>query len=130
MSKVAGGSAWRTHIHAAEERGVLFLMADCPELYAERFAVLSRAALEIVRRIFRPQVIHCHDWQAGARGAVHAAYSGAGSDVSEHEVVPTIHTVGYQGRFGREVLPAVGAATEPGNGEVCGRSLERALLIL
>jgi starch synthase len=33
---------------------------------AERFAFFSRAVLEVARALdFRPEVIHCHDWQTG-----------------------------------------------------------------
>src|ERR1051326_8739513 len=60
---------------------VCFYFVDCPPLYDRpalyggpggdypdnhvRFAVLARAALEICRWIFRPDILHCHDWQAG-----------------------------------------------------------------
>src|SRR5450432_4159260 len=60
--------------------GVHYLFVNCPALYGRqgiygdrhgefgdnhiRYAVLCRAALAISSRIFRPDVIHCHDWQA------------------------------------------------------------------
>src|SRR5947209_6956779 len=47
----------RTGLYAAAH-GV-----DYPDNHI-RFAVLSKAALEIERRLFRADVIHCHDWQA------------------------------------------------------------------
>ena len=30
-----------------------------------RFGMLSLATFEFARRVFRPDVLHCHDWQAG-----------------------------------------------------------------
>src|SRR5882724_5377171 len=32
---------------------------------AERFAEFSRAAIEVAAHVWKPDVIHCHDWQAG-----------------------------------------------------------------
>lgn len=73
-----------------------------------RFAVLSRAAIEVIRRLFAADVIHCHDWQAGLVPAY----------LNDPRVVDpvrlgvrtllTIHNLGYQGVFGREVLPSLG----------------------
>ena len=31
---------------------------------AERFAEFSRAAIEVARHVWKPDVIHCHDWQS------------------------------------------------------------------
>ncbi len=114
----------RTDIYAAAERGVAFFLVDCPELYdrpglygeggadypdnAVRFAVLARAALEIVRRIFRPQVIHCHDWQAALVGPYMRHLLALDPTFLGLKLVLTIHNLGYQGLFGPEVLPAVG----------------------
>ncbi len=71
-------AAYRTD----EIAGVPVYFIDVPELYdrpelygeegrdypdnAERFGLLCRAALELVRELeFVPDVIHAHDWQAG-----------------------------------------------------------------
>src|SRR5579871_1423308 len=58
-----------------------FYFLDCPPLYDRpglygedgldypdnhiRFAVLARAALALCRYVFRPDILHGHDWQAG-----------------------------------------------------------------
>src|SRR5438046_6868193 len=63
------------------ETSAPFYFLECPQLYgrdgyygdaagdypdnAIRFAVLSRAALAVARRVFRPDIVHCHDWQTG-----------------------------------------------------------------
>ena len=71
-------ASWRT----GENQGVPVYFLDFPEFYdrsglygergqdypdnAERFGLLSRAALELARQIgFAPDVIHAHDWQTG-----------------------------------------------------------------
>ncbi len=66
---------------------------------ARRFSLLTRAALEVSRKLaFRPEVFHAHDWPA----ALTAAYlQQAPYDrwFSESAVVFTIHNLGYQGTF-------------------------------
>lgn len=115
---------WRADIYSVTERGVPFLLVDCPELYgrpglygeggvdypdnAIRFAVLSRAALEIVRRIFRPQLVHCHDWQAALVGPYMRHALALDPTFLGLKLVLTIHNLGYQGLFGPEVLPEIG----------------------
>src|SRR5216684_8619525 len=32
---------------------------------AERYSEFSRAAIEIAKHVWRPEVFHCHDWQSG-----------------------------------------------------------------
>lgn len=119
-----GTRCWRTGIYTVTERGVPFLLVDCPELYdrpglygdggadypdnAVRFAVLARAGLEIVRRIFRPQVVHCHDWQAALVGPYMRHALALDPTFLGLKLMLTIHNLGYQGLFGREVLPAIG----------------------
>src|SRR4029077_16237263 len=60
--------------------GVRYFFVDDPDFYdrdqlygdkhgdypdnAERYAELSRVAIEFVKRVWLPDVIHCHDWQA------------------------------------------------------------------
>ncbi len=73
-----------------------------------RFAFLCRAALDTAPRLLggAPDVFHCHDWHTGPlpmylRTRYAPAYPGAAS-------VLTIHNLGYQGVFSKEVLPGVG----------------------
>src|SRR5215831_10532830 len=37
---------------------------DYPDNHV-RFALFSKAALAVARHLFRPDIFHCHDWQAG-----------------------------------------------------------------
>jgi starch synthase len=100
-----------------------FYLLDCPPLYDRpglygeagvdypdnhiRFAVLARAALSVARFLFRTEIFHCHDWQAGLvsaylRGslAIDPSFIGAKS-------VFTIHNLAYQGLFPKTVLPEI-----------------------
>lgn len=77
--------------------------ADYPDNHI-RFGVFCQAALEIARRLFRPHVIHCHDWQAAlVPTLLHDRYA---SDPTFYgmKVLLTIHNLGYQGLFPRTVL--------------------------
>ncbi len=92
---------------------------DRPNLYGdgrgdyydnlERFVFFSHAALSIAQALrFKPDVIHCHDWQTGL---VPALLKGPyrPSEVFEGTAsVFTIHNIGYQGVFPAERLPITG----------------------
>src|SRR5436853_6631414 len=74
-----GGTHYDTSVYQIGD-SVPYYFLDCPEFYDRaglyvhpagdypdnyiRFAVLSRGALEVVRRIFWPPVLHCHDWHS------------------------------------------------------------------
>jgi starch synthase len=77
-----------------------------------RFALLSRAALEIARRLFPADIIHCHDWQSSLVPAylkdprvVDPSLLGIGT-------LLTIHNLGYQGVFDRSALGEIGLPGE------------------
>src|SRR5215831_18423191 len=92
----------------------LFL-ADCPPLfdrkgfYGEagldypdnhiRFAVLTRAALEVARVLFRADIFHCHDWQAGLVPVWQQTLFDADPTFLGAKTLFTIHNLGYQGLF-------------------------------
>jgi len=94
-------------------------MYDRPNLYGnargdyydnlERFTFFAHASLRIAQAIsFKPDVIHCHDWQTGL---VPALVKGPYSNVSNFAGVPsvfTIHNIGYQGIFPVEKLSVTG----------------------
>ena len=84
-----------------DERG------DFPDNHI-RFAVLSKAALEISRRLFGADVIHCHDWQA----SLVPAYLKDPRIVDPHflgiKTLLTIHNLGYQGIFERTAFSDIG----------------------
>src|SRR5574340_730791 len=69
-----------------------------------RFAVFARAALAVARYIFRPDIVHCHDWQAGLVPAYLRTTFANDPTFLGAPVLFTIHNLGYQGLFPREVL--------------------------
>jgi len=82
---------------------------DRPGLYGEagvdypdnniRFAVFARAALGVARYLFRPGILHCHDWQAGLVPAyLHSTLAGDPTFMGVKTLF-TIHNLGYQGLF-------------------------------
>lgn len=65
-----------------------------------RFAFFARAVLELARRLeWRPDIIHCHDWQAALIPAYLKAELDKGSALKGCRTILTIHNLGYQGLF-------------------------------
>lgn len=95
---------------------------DRPGLYGDdagdfpdnhiRFALLSRAALEIARRLFPPDIIHCHDWQASLVSAYLRDPRTADPAMFGIRTVLTIHNLGYQGLFERRAVRDLGLPPE------------------
>ncbi|SRR5579884_94840 len=75
---------------------------------AERFALLSRAAVEIAQLDFHPDVFHCHDWQAALVPVFLRSIYVKSPAVGRTPVLFTIHNLGYQGLFRHEVLGQIG----------------------
>jgi len=71
----------------------------------ERFAFFSRAVLEAVPYLDKkPDVIHCHDWQAGPIPLLLKAHYSNQPDYQDIKTVFTIHNLRYQGVFPKSVL--------------------------
>ncbi|MGI8990291.1 MAG: glycogen synthase GlgA [Bryobacteraceae bacterium] len=121
------GIAYPTSLFAPEDGGpVLFL--DCPPLYSRpglygdpagdypdnaiRFAVLCRAALEVARHVFRPNLIHCHDWQTGLIPAYLKTTFANDPTFFGIRTLFTIHNLGYQGIFARAALAQIGLSAD------------------
>jgi starch synthase len=108
-----------------EARGpVPLYLLDCPECYARpglyqspdgvdwpdnalRYGLLSRSAALLGSAasplLWRPHVLHCHDWPCGLAPAYLAHLTG------EHAAtVMTVHNMAYQGNFPAHVLDALG----------------------
>jgi len=114
-------SVWELEAAAGSPR-VFFVdqpeLFDRPGLYGDhtgdfpdnhiRFALLSRAALEISRRLFPPTIIHCHDWQAGLVPAYLRDPRASDPALFGIRTLLTIHNLGYQGLFDRRALREVG----------------------
>jgi len=73
-----------------------------------RFAVLSRAALAVARRVFRPRILHCHDWQTGLIPVYLRTVFAYDPTFIGMRTLFTIHNLGYQGLFPPTVLPQIG----------------------
>ncbi len=83
---------------------------DRPELYgtaradypdnAERFIFFSLAVLELCRVLnYRPDVIHCNDWQTGLIPLYLKTRERGTEAVHRTRTVFTVHNLGYQGLF-------------------------------
>ncbi len=92
---------------------------DRPELYgtqfgdypdnAERFIFFSRALPELCRALrFRPDVIHCNDWQTGLVPVYLKTVYRSDASFQRCAAVFTIHNLGYQGVFPPSDLPLTG----------------------
>ncbi len=104
--------------------GVRYLFVDCPPLYDRagvynesgfdyadnhiRFGLLNRAALEIGRSIFRPDVFHGHDWPAGLLALYLRTASASDPTYLAAKTVLTVHNLGYFGDFDPIVLGDLG----------------------
>jgi starch synthase len=112
-------------LYAHSRQGVDLLLIDCPALYERpgnpylgadgkdwpdndiRFGLLSRTAALLGSRAsplgWRPDVIHCQDWQA-ALAPVYLKYLPGARAAS----IVTIHNLAYQGNFPHASLARVG----------------------
>jgi starch synthase len=110
-------------IYLAPAEFPLYLI-DCPPLfdrdgiYSEegidypdnhiRFAVLARAALTVARFLFRTEIFHCHDWQAGLVPVYTKVVFSTDPTFLGTKTLFTIHNLGYQGLFPKTALAEVG----------------------
>ncbi len=76
---------------------------------ADRFLFFMRAALQACRLIrFRPDIIHCHDWQTGLIPAMLKSVFWDDPFWRKTRTVFTIHNLAYQGIFPREYMSVSG----------------------
>jgi len=118
-----GTDRFDTTIYVIEQQTPFYFL-DCPPLfdraglYGEegldypdnhiRFAVLAQAALEFSRRVFRPDILHGHDWQAGlAPVYLRTIYANDPTFLGIRTLF-TVHNLGYHGLFPATVLREVG----------------------
>jgi starch synthase len=106
---------------AARINGLEILFIDAPHLYARpgnpylgpdgvdwpdnwrRFAALSWVGFQLGHGLlddYQPQVIQCHDWQAGLL----PAYMKYGPP-SAVRTVMTVHNIAFKGHFGSDIFP-------------------------
>jgi starch synthase len=119
-----GPVAYRSDVYRTIERDVAYYFVDCPPLFDRegfygdragdypdndvRFAVFSRVALTLMRHVFRPNVIHCHDWQAALLSVYLEKAMETDPTYMALPTVLTIHNLGYQGLFPPAALPRIG----------------------
>lgn len=64
----------------------------------ERFTFFSKAALEMIQHIdFKPDIIHCHDWETGVVPALYDYFYRNLPGYDNIKTVFTIHNLKYQG---------------------------------
>jgi starch synthase len=77
---------------------------DFPDNW-RRYAALSYAAYELSRGLvegYRPQILHCHDWQSGLVPA-YVRYNPG----STAKTILTVHNIAFQGLFGWDIFNAL-----------------------
>jgi starch synthase len=62
----------------------------------------------VARRVFRPQIVHCHDWQTGLVPVYLRTVFAFDPTFIGMKTLFTIHNLGYQGLFPPAALPQVG----------------------
>jgi starch synthase len=75
---------------------------------AERYTEFSRAAIELAKHIWTPDVFHCNDWQTAMVPALLKTSYGDDPAVKDIPVVFTIHNIGYHGVFPPDALVRAG----------------------
>jgi len=74
-----------------------------------RFGFFCQGVLDLLKRLdFRPDIIHCHDWQAAAIPYLIKNEHKDDPFFSKTALVYTIHNLAYQGIFEREELSSFG----------------------
>jgi starch synthase len=124
LSLTVGPDTHSVRVLTVNARGVRHYFLDYPPFFdregvygtpqgdypdnAQRFLLFSKAVIEIARRDFLPDVVHCHDWQTGMVPALlKTAYAGDRL-LAGLPVVLTIHNLGYQGNFDAALLAPLG----------------------
>jgi starch synthase len=118
------GPGYLVDLYESTERNVPYYFVRCPQLYDRdgiygsgpagfpdnhmRFAVLSMAAIGVARHLFRPHILHLHDWQAALVPVYLCEHFRGDPTFSGVKHLLTIHNLGYQGIFGPQVLPQLG----------------------
>jgi len=78
----------------------------------ERFALFSKAAIEIAKQVWKPDVLHCHDWQTGLVPVLLRTVHAKDAAVRSIPVVFTVHNMGYHGLYGPDILSRAGLPGE------------------
>lgn len=74
-----------------------------------RFAFFCRGVLDLLKKMdFRPDIIHCHDWQTALIPLLLRREKSEDLFFSKTGVMFTIHNLAYQGLFAKETLAEMG----------------------
>ncbi len=105
------------------ETDVAVFFIHCPELFNRwavytndpdeylRFAVLSRAALEICQaQNWAPDIIHVNDWQSALIPVYLKTVYAWDNLFQDTRTILTIHNIGYQGNFDAGIINDLGLA--------------------
>ena len=111
---------WRRQycgVKSLEYQGVTFYFVDNQYYFGrsyiyglggdeyERFGFFDRAVIDaLVHLDFKPDVIHCHDWQTGMIPALLKIQYAQFPFYQDMKTVYTIHNLQYQGVYGKEIL--------------------------
>ena len=80
---------------------------------AERFTFFCRATLELIKVMgFKPDIIHCHDWQIGLIPVYLKTLFKSDPHFATIKTVFTIHNLAYQGVFSKLDMPLIGLPWE------------------
>jgi starch synthase len=75
----------------------------------DRFSYYCQRSLELIKEIkFKPDVIHCHDWQSGLVAVYLKTKFNNDNFYKNIKTVFTIHNIGYQGLFPKDQFPKLG----------------------
>jgi len=116
--------AWRRQycgVFEARLNGVVYYLLDNQYYFkrgsriyghhddAERFAFFSRAILEILPHLaeldgYRPDVIHCNDWQTALVPVYLRLFYAKEAFYQNIKTLFTIHNIEYQGKYGMYIL--------------------------
>ena len=115
-----GPGRYTADVYEVVRQGVSYFLVDCAPFYDRdglygvggvdhwdnhtRFAALSHAALGVARHLFRPHIIHCHDWQTGLLPVYLKQFFHGDPTFHNVRSIMTIHNMGYQGSIGRDQL--------------------------
>jgi starch synthase len=79
----------------------------------ERFAFFCRAVIASCKSLaFKPDIIHCNDWQCGLIPALVRAFAGSDPFLEGVSTVFSIHNIGFQGLFDPSKLLLTGLPRE------------------
>lgn len=75
----------------------------------ERFSYFSKRVLETIKELgFKPDIIHCHDWQTSLIPVYLKNLYAQDAFFKGTRTVLTIHNIGYQGLFPKDEFPKLG----------------------